>query len=87
MPPGATEEVVQKLSESLRKIAPFTMAGGMIAGCMTVGSLGGYWLDEQLDTGPWLLLVGSVLGIVSGFYHFFKIVLNLDAKRKRQDDG
>jgi ATP synthase protein I len=47
----------------------------------------GYWLDQKLDTSPWLLLGGSLMGIVAGFYHFFKIVLYLDKKSKTGDDN
>jgi F0F1-type ATP synthase assembly protein I len=39
------------------------------------GSLGGYWLDSRLGTTPWLFLVGALLGIAAGFYHFFSVVL------------
>ena len=41
-----------------------------------VGGAGvGYWLDSRLGTKPWLLLVGALLGITAGFYHFFSVVL------------
>ena len=39
------------------------------------GAWGGYWLDARLGTTPWLLLVGALLGITAGFYHFFSVVL------------
>jgi len=39
------------------------------------GALGGYWLDAHLKTTPWLFLVGALVGITAGFYHFFSIVL------------
>lgn len=40
-----------------------------------VGTFGGRWLDGKLGTGPWLLLVGTVLGIAAGFLNFFSAVL------------
>ena len=40
------------------------------------GALGGYWLDMRLGhKTPWLFLVGALLGITAGFYHFFSVVL------------
>jgi F0F1-type ATP synthase assembly protein I len=39
------------------------------------GAWGGYWLDARLGTTPWLFVVGALLGITAGFYHFFSIVL------------
>ena len=35
----------------------------------------GYWADRRFDTAPWLFLLGAVLGITLGFYHFFSVVL------------
>ena len=34
-------------------------------------ALGGYWLDSRLGTTPWFLLMGALVGITAGFYHFF----------------
>ena len=39
------------------------------------GAWGGHVLDSRLGTDPWLLLVGALLGIAAGFYHFFSVVL------------
>ncbi len=82
-PAFTTEAVVPKFNESLRKVAPFLNIGGMFFGCMVVGVGLGYWLDKRFDTAPWLLLSGSILGIISGFYHFFKVVWRID---KDKDD-
>ena len=35
----------------------------------------GYWLDRWLDSAPWLLILGVVLGIVIGFWGFLRRVL------------
>ena len=35
----------------------------------------GYRLDRWLDSTPWWFLVGSLLGVVVGFYNFFRRVL------------
>ena len=34
----------------------------------------GWLLDRWLDTGPWLLVAGIVLGSVVGFYEFIVII-------------
>jgi ATP synthase protein I len=80
------EERSLKDSGSLRKIAPFLNLGGIIAGCMVAGVLLGYWLDKKFQTEPWLLLAGSVLGIVSSFYHFFKVVLHIKDESSTDDE-
>ena len=38
-------------------------------------ALGGYWLDSRLGTTSWFFLMGALVGITAGFYHFFSIVL------------
>ncbi len=32
----------------------------------------GYWIDLKLDSRPWGLLIGLVLGFVGGTYNFVK---------------
>jgi len=40
-----------------------------------LGVFVGRWLDGRWGTKPWLLIVGSVLGLVLGFYSFLRSVL------------
>lgn len=35
-------------------------------------SLLGYWIDCQLKTGPWGLLICAILGIVGGLYNLVR---------------
>jgi F0F1-type ATP synthase assembly protein I len=42
---------------------------------VAAGTLAGHWADNHFGTAPWLLLVGALLGIAVGFYHFLKAVL------------
>jgi ATP synthase protein I len=37
------------------------------------GLIAGWLLDRWLGTGPWLLVVGIVLGAAAGFYEFIRI--------------
>jgi ATP synthase protein I len=81
---------LEKFSESLRKASPYMNLGVMFLGCMLIGVFGGRWLDEKWGTEPWMLLTGSLVGMASGFYHFFRTVLRHDGKRdenKNDDDA
>ena len=40
----------------------------------------GYYLDERWDSGPWLTIVGALLGSVVAFTH----LLQLAARAKKQ---
>jgi ATP synthase protein I len=51
---------------------------------MVLGVALGWWLDKQLGTKPWMLLAGSLLGMASGFYHFFKVVLRQGGGKKHE---
>jgi len=48
--------------------------GFQFAGTFLVLGAVGWWLDGQLGTAPWLMLVGIVLGAGGGFYSMVKKV-------------
>lgn len=39
---------------------------------VAAGLIVGWLLDRWLGTGPWLLVVGLLLGAVAGFYEFIR---------------
>jgi F0F1-type ATP synthase assembly protein I len=43
----------------------------------------GMWLDAKLHTGPWLMLIGALVGASAGFYSMFRVLMSED---KRMDD-
>ena len=61
--------------EVIRTVGKYMDLGLTFVVAAAGGSLGGHWLDSRLGTDPWLLLVGALLGITVGFYHFFSVVL------------
>jgi F0F1-type ATP synthase assembly protein I len=58
---------------SLAKYAPYLSLGLEIAVGIALPILAGYWLDEYLGTGPWILLGGCVLGMVNVFVIIFRL--------------
>lgn len=40
---------------------------------ITVGLLGGQWLDKKLGTAPWLMLLGLVLGATAAFRDLYRL--------------
>ena len=63
---------------ALRDVAPYLGIGTTLAVTVLAGLGGGYWLDAQLGTAPWLLLVGGICGLGAALYHFFRTVASLD---------
>ena len=59
------------------------VAGGSFFGSIVAGTLLGLGLDAWLDTGPWLVVSGIVLGSVSGFYSMWNQIQNAPAQGKQ----
>lgn len=75
--PEARQAASSALAQGTRyafEIAATTLVGGGI----------GWMLDRWLDTGPWMLLVFFLLGVVAGFWNLMKAV-NAEAKAIRKD--
>ncbi len=66
----------------LQASSSFLTIGVQLAGSMLVYIFIGYLLDRWLDTTPWLLIVGAVVGMVAFFFQLFKLVKRLEADAK-----
>jgi len=56
----------------LRRLAELSSVGLVLPSSIAVGLFFGYILDRWLGTGPWLLLLFTVLGILSGLLTLFR---------------
>jgi F0F1-type ATP synthase assembly protein I len=45
----------------------------------------GHWLDQRLESAPWLLIVGALLGVGMATYELLKTVNAVEAREGRQD--
>jgi F0F1-type ATP synthase assembly protein I len=63
-------------------------AGLQFAAAILLFMLLGHWLDGRFGTGPWLLLLGVMIGSVGGFYSlYWQLVLApRDRERERRGD-
>lgn len=59
--------------------------GWYFATCIVLGVVGGLALDRWLDTGPWFLLGGLLLGPAVGFYGMFQMLRPLYRRRGKGD--
>ena len=60
---------------NLSKFADLWSLGLLLPSSIAVGLLMGYFLDKWLGTGPWLLLVFSLLGAASGLISLIRAVI------------
>ncbi len=51
-----------------------TGIGFYIAGSIILGLLGGLWLDSKLNSEPFFLIAGLILGIVVAFYGVYNML-------------
>jgi len=60
--------------EIMRRAGPLMGIGATFVIAIALCTAGGWYLDGRFGTLPWLTLTGALLGIVVGFYLFFKAV-------------
>ena len=64
-----------------------TGVGFFIGGSIVLGVLAGIWLDSKLNTGPILVIVGLLLGVVVALYGVYQMLLPImDNRRNRESD-
>lgn len=80
--PEDEPEGLSNVARSMQKAEPYFRAAWNLTGGVALGVLAGYFADRQLDTAPWLLVVGSVLGMAAGMYGFFQAVAEADRRRR-----
>jgi len=51
-----------------------TGVGFYIGGCIMLGTVGGLWLDNKLDTKPVFLLIGLVLGVIVAAFGVYQML-------------
>ena len=51
---------------------------------IAIGYFFGSWLDRQLSTGPWMMVVFSLFGIVAGFVNLFRITAEAAREEEEQ---
>lgn len=72
----------------VRQVGVLSGVGLTLVISTVLGLWGGYVLDRWLGSAPWLMLVGLLLGIASGFVNLFRVVGLWDRQgRQSESDG
>jgi len=64
----------QYFQKIIKQSGPAASASYTLIGGVLIMGLLGYFLDDLLDTKPWLLLTGLIMGLFTGFYELAKTV-------------
>ena len=64
-----------------------TGIGFYIAVCILIGVLSGLWLDNKLNTRPWLMLAGLLFGLVLAIYGVYRMIQPLMNDKSDKENG
>ena len=64
----------------LGRIITYSSIGIQVGFAIAIGVIAGGYLDSWLGTGPWLTLLGRLVGVISGFSRLFQIGKELNQK-------
>ena len=67
---------LRRMQENVRRAGPAASASYTLIGAILLLGGVGFAVDRWLDTAPWCMLVGLLLGIIVGFYELAKTVWN-----------
>ncbi|MBI3979108.1 MAG: AtpZ/AtpI family protein [Chloroflexi bacterium] len=59
--------------------------GWLIVVAIGLGFFVGYWLDSRLQTTPLFIIVGSTIGVVTGFVAFFRLLTETVREQRLTD--
>jgi len=64
--------------------ANLSIVGIQFPVAILIGYFWGRWLDKYLGTGPWLMAIFSLFGIIAGFVNLFRIVAKAEEMERRE---
>jgi F0F1-type ATP synthase assembly protein I len=79
----AEERKQPGLAAAYRKAGPYLNLGIEFAAAILLCLFGGRWLDGKLGTAPYLMLVGTFLGITVGFLNLYRTAIRLQERDKK----
>ena len=59
---------------TLRMLGQLSSVGMSFVLALTMGFGGGYWLDGQLGTAPWLSFIGFFAGLAAGVLNVYRVM-------------
>ena len=80
------KDVEEKAREAYRW-ARFASLGIELGVSVVIGTVGGWWIDIQLDCRPWALLAGVVLGFTAGIRSIMRTMRIFAAEEKQENQG
>ena len=79
---GKAPSTSANAAQAWQKSQPYFDAVWQLVGGVGLGVGGGYAVDRWLHTAPWGMVVGSVLGMTTGFIGFFRSITRAGTKSR-----
>jgi F0F1-type ATP synthase assembly protein I len=64
-----------------------TGIGFYIAACILIGVFTGLWLDNRLDTKPWFMIGGLLVGLAIAVYGVYRMIRPLMDNHQDKENG
>jgi F0F1-type ATP synthase assembly protein I len=77
----------RKPADSGSSIGQFAGAGFQFAAMVILSAFAGIWIDRELGTGPWLLIVTVFVGAALGFYSLYRNLMKGQRLGDRRQHG
>lgn len=68
----------EKESNKARNIGMGVMVPTTLAACVIVGCFLGYWADNWLNSSPWGVVIGLIVGSLAGVREMLKILKKIN---------
>lgn len=82
--PNRKPQELSGLARAMHAAQPYLQAAWSLTGGVALGVIAGYYADKKLGTTPWLLVLGSCLGMALGMYAFITAVLEAEKRKPRR---
>ena len=79
---GKNNQDPEERYSAVRSAAAGVLIPGMLFGCVVVGVLLGYFADQWLNSSPFGLLTGLVIGSVAGVREMMKLIKKMQGDKK-----
>lgn len=82
-PAVAARETVPIDKKMLQITGRYSYVGIFFGVAVCLGYFGGHWLDGRWHTGPWLGLVGLLVGVVAGFRELYRLTRQAEEEEEK----
>lgn len=80
-----TEIMAEEDRQLFKSLGFLSSIGISMVAATLIGLAMGYYLDQWLDTSPWLTLIFLLFGIIAGFRNMF-ILTRREVRRQQEND-